>query len=116
MAESGQFTITDAAYDTAQRLCDDGWFTDKSDAGVFAAAFVIRKHFDDVDPGTLRYSGTHNNQYASVDKDGTWESLIRKLYNTDTPRLYFRNLIIWGLEFIGKHIQEEGLFQITDFI
>lgn len=54
--------------------------------------------------------------YSSFDADGSWENVIRCLYNTETPRAYFRNLIIWGLEDMGKQIQENGALQIADFL
>ncbi len=117
MAEFSQFTITDAAFDAAIRFVNEKWFDTANEAGIFAAAYTIRRHFPDVDPGTLRYSGaTHNYGYSSFDADGSWENVIRCLYNTETPRAYFRNLIIWGLEDMGKQIQENGALQIADFL
>lgn len=117
MDEFRQFTITDTAFDTATRFVEDGWFETVKDTGVFAAAYVIRCHFDDVDPGSLYYPGSsHNVSYVTYDPDGSWEELIKTLYQTDTPRAYFRNLVIWGLEYMGKRIDETGTIQITDFM
>ena len=117
MAEFSQFTITDAAFDVASRFVEEKWFETVKDTGIFAAAYVIRCHFGDVDPGELYFPGSsHNVSYATYDPDGSWEALIRTLYQTDTPRAYFRNLVIFGLEKMGKKIQESGTIQITDFL
>lgn len=117
MAEFTQFTITDTAFNVASRFVEEQWFETVKDTGIFAVAYAIRHHFNDVNPGSLRYPGSgHNFSYSTYDPDGTWEELIKILYHTDTPRLYFRNLLIWGLEDIGKIIQENGVIQITDFI
>ena len=116
MAEFSQFTITDAAYEAASRFVEEKWFDSANAAGKFAAAYAIRCHFNEIDPGEMRYPGsTHNYGYSSFDPDGSWETIIKTLYNTDTPRAYFRNLIIWGLEDMGRRIQESGVLQITDF-
>lgn len=116
MAEFSQFTITDAAYEAASRFVEEKWFDSANEAGKFAAAYAIRCHFNEIDPGEMRYPGsTHNYGYSSFDPDGSWETIIKTLYNTDTPRAYFRNLIIWGLEDMGHRIQENGVLQITDF-
>ena len=117
MSEFTQFTIPDSIYDIAESLSSEGWFDSASQAGVFALAYTIRKHFDDIDPSSLKYpGGGHNYNYNTFDPDRSWEEVISNLYNTDTPRTYFKNMMMWGLEDIGKHIQETGLFQISDFI
>jgi len=117
MAEFSQFTITDKAFEVAARFVEEKWFDSANEAGIFAASYVIRHHFQSFDPSSVRYpGGSHNYGYSSFDPDGSWETIVKNLYNTDTPRAYFRNLIIWGLEDIGKHIEETGVFQITDFI
>lgn len=117
MAEFSQFTISNAAYDAAARFVEEKWFGSLSEAGVFAAAYAIRCHFDEIDPDKLYYPNSdHNNQYMSFDPDGSWETIIKVLYNTDTPRACFRNLIIWGLEDMGRKIQESGVLEITDFL
>lgn len=117
MGEFSQFTITDAAYEAATRFVEEKWFDSANEAGKFAAAYAIRCHFNEIDPGSLYYpGGSHNYGYSSFDSDGSWETIIKTLYNTETPRAYFRNLIIWGLEDMGRKIQESGVLQITDFL
>ncbi len=117
MAEFSQFTITEKAFEVASLFVEEGWFETVKDTGVFAIAYVIRKHFDEVDPSALHYSGSsHNFSYSTYDPNGYWEELIRNLYLTDTPRAYFRNLIIWGLEYMGKEIEKNGTIQISDFV
>ena len=117
MAEFSQFTITDTAFDAATKFVDEKWFESVKDTGIFALAFVIRCHFNDVDPASLNYPGSsHNISYFTYDPDGIWEELIKSLYHTDTPRAYFRNLVIWGLEYMGQKLEESGTIQFTDFI
>ena len=117
MAEFNQFTLSNKAKEVADKLVSEKWFSSASEAGVFAAAYAIKYHFDDVEPLKLNYPNTtHNNQYVSFDPDGTWEAVLRNLYWTDTPRLCFKNLINWGLETIGDNIEETGLLQISDFV
>lgn len=117
MTEFLQFTIPDDAFEVANSLKEEEWFDSASEAGVFAAAYAIRCHFDDIDPGALSYPNSeHNYAYNTFDPDGSWEKIIRTLYDTETPRTYFRNLIIWGLEKIRDRIQECGVFRITDFL
>ncbi len=114
--EFQQFTIPDEAFDTAKQLVDGEWFANVSEAGIFAAAYAIRKHFNSIDPGSLYYPGSnHNYNYQTFDSNGDWEKIIRVLYKTDTPRAYFRNLIIWGLLDIKKQLDENGLFQLPDY-
>lgn len=120
MAEVPQFlqiTITDTAYEVASKFVEDGWFDSANEACKFAAAYAIRHHFDKIKPESLYYPrGSHNYGYSSFDPDGSWEKIIKILYNTDRPREYFRNLIIWGLEDMGQKIKESGRIQITDFL
>lgn len=117
MAEFNQFTITDEAFETANLFVEEKWFDNANEAGIFAAAYAIRNHYSDLNPTELRYSGgSHNYGYSSFDPDGSWEMIIRILYNTDTPRSVFRNLIIWGLEDMGEKIKKSGRLQITDFL
>lgn len=117
MAEFNQFTISDTAFDAATQFVEDGWFDTVSEAGIFAASYTIRKHFDDVDLSTLYYAhSSHNFSYNTFDPDGSRENIIRNLYGTDTPRAFYRNLIIWGLEDMGRQYSENGMLRITDFI
>lgn len=117
MAEFTQFTLSNKAKDVADRLVSDGWFSSANEAGIFAAAYAIKYHFNDVNPLELKYANTtHNYGYSSFDPDGSWETIMENLYKTETPRLCFKNLIIWGLEAIGDQIEKEGILQITDYI
>lgn len=117
MAEFSQFTLSDKAKAVADRLVGEKWFSSANEAGIFAAAFAVKHHFNDFDPLTLKYPNTtHNNQYISFDPDGSWEEILKNLYHTETPRLCFKNLIIWGLEAIGDEIDRVGSFVIADYI
>ncbi|TQI67887.1 hypothetical protein [Clostridium sp. KNHs216] len=102
----------------AQMFVDEGWFTIRQDAAIFAAAYVLKYHFKDFDPGSYVVPdqlGT-NYAYGNLDKGGYWENLIRNLYQTETPRLFFRNLMIYGLEEIGNDIERLGVLQIENYI
>ena len=102
----------------AQMFVDEGWFTTRKEAALFAAAYVLKYLFHEFDPASYivpDQQGT-NYAYGNLDEGGYWENLIRNLYQTETPRLFLRNLIIYGLEEIGDDIDRLGVLQVEKYI
>ncbi len=119
MAEKmADISISIKAKAVADRLVEEGFFSTRAAAAIFAAAYVLRTQFDSFDPATYTVSNGDglNNAYGSFDRDGKWEQLLVNLYQTDTPRTYLRNLMVYGLEYIGDEINRTGRIQIADFI
>lgn len=119
MAEKmADISISSKAKAVADRLVDEGYFSTRASAAIFAAAYILRNQFDSFDPSTYIVSDGDglNNAYGSFDRDGKWEQLLSNLYQTDTPRTYLRNLMVYGLEYIGDMINKTGRIQISDFI
>lgn len=112
-----QFALSDKASKTADAFKTEGWFNNASDAGVFAAAYVV-KNYPDFDP--LSYTphdgdGSKYN-YSSFDSDGTWTLFLKAKYRTTMPRTCMRNLVIFGLECFADIIAEHGVICISNFV
>ena len=117
MEDTTQFALTEKASKTAQAFKSEEWFSDASDAGVFAAAYVV-KNYPEFDPQTYIPHDSLGSKYnySSFDPDGTWLRFLRARYHTETPRTCMRNLIIYGLECISDIIDEHGVIRISDYI
>lgn len=117
MEDSTQFALSEKARDIAMKFKDEGWFNDASEAGVFAAAYVV-KNYPDFDPLTyIPHDGLGTKyNYSSFDSDGTWLNFLKARYKTETPRVCMKNLIIFGLEKISDIVTEHGMIRISDFI
>ena len=119
MAENQDIVLSATSIAVATRFVEAGYFKARSDVAIFAAAYIIRTQFRTFDPSS--YEGDpnfgSNYGYGTFDPDGKWSRLFSALYKTDTPRLYFKNLMNYGLESISKHIEKTGgTIQITDYI
>ncbi len=118
MAENQDIVFSAKANEVATRFVEAGFFKARSDAALFAAAFIIRTRFRTFDPASF-FSDTNgsNYSYGTFDPDGRWSRLLSAMYGTDKPRLFLKNLMIYGLETIGDSIERSGgTIQITDFI
>lgn len=118
MAENQDIVFSAKATEVATRFVNAGYFRARSDAALFAAAYVIRTQFKTFDPSTfISDSNGSNYGYGTFDPDGRWSRLLTAMYGTDSPRLYLKNLMIYGLESIGDNIERTGgTIQITDYI
>jgi len=98
------------------RLEAIGCFDQKITAAKFALAYAIKNHFDEFDPEgyTLPDSEGSNFNFGTLDPDGQLSTLLRALYpGTDTPYLYARALMVFGLMKLGERIDREGLQTIS---
>jgi len=115
---SNEFRLSQRASEVAERFVNEGWFKHASEAALFAASYVLRSQFDSFDPATYIVSDNNGSNYniSTFDNDGTWSNLLTCLYKTDSPRLYLRNIIVYGLELCGTIIDEAGVLRIGDFV
>ena len=118
MAENQDIVFSAKANEVASRFVDAGFFKARSDVALFAAAFILRTEFNTFDPASfISDSDGSNYSYGTFDPDGRWSRLLVALYKTDRPRLFLKNLMIYGLETIGAIIERNGgTIQITDYI
>ena len=94
MAENQDIVLSEKASVVAKKLVDAGFFKNRSDVALFAAAYVIRNQFDTFNPASFISDDSNgsNYSYGTFDPDGKWSRLLIALYKTDTPRLYLKIL------------------------
>lgn len=96
-----------------------GLFKDKADVLTFAAAYMIKNHFDDFHPSmyTLTDSGGTNYGSNTLDPERKWHILISILYdNNDIPYIYLRALMDKGLRVIQKRMLEDSSYSLLNEI
>lgn len=119
MAEKkADISLSTKSVQVAKRFVEEGYFSNNAEVAIFAAAYVLKTQFGSFDPASYVVSDGNglNNAYASFDRDGKWETLLANLYQTETPRTFLRNLMVYGLEYIGDEVEKTGRIQIADFI
>lgn len=97
----------------------DGVFVlwDADTAAKFALAYALKNHFDEFDPGSYAVSDSGGNNYniGTVDKDGQLSQLLRAIYpGIETPYIYARALMVYGLLKIGELIETGGMPNISN--
>lgn len=103
--------LTKNASAVVERLEDTGCFDQKITVAKFAMAYAIKNHFEEIEPAryTLPDSEGSNFNIGTLDPDGQVSTLLRALYpETDTPYLYARALMIYGLLKLGERLDREG--------
>ncbi|CAA7600792.1 Hypothetical protein DEACI_1445 [Acididesulfobacillus acetoxydans] len=91
-------------------------FDQKITAAKFALAYAIKNHFDEIDPEryALPDGEGSNFNFGTLDPDGQLSMLLRALYpGTNTPYLYARALMVFGLMKLDARIEREGLQTIS---
>ena len=104
------------ANDIAERLVATGKFENVVTAAKFALAYALKYHFDECDPSTYSIPDSSGSNYnvGSFDNDGKLAALLRAIYpNADTPYIYARALMVYGLMKIGERIEMEGMPSIS---
>ena len=104
------------ANDIAERLVATGKFENVVTAAKFALAYALKNHFDECDPSTYSIPDSSGSNYnvGSFDNDGKLAALLRAIYpNSDTPYIYARALMVYGLMKIGERIEREGMPSIS---
>lgn len=112
MTDLVNIRLSKEANDIAESLVATGKFENVITAAKFALAYALKNHFDEFDPGkyAVTDSGGNNYNIGTVDKDGQLSQLLRAIYpDTDTPYIYARALMVFGLLKIGELIEAEGM-------
>lgn len=108
--------LSKGATETAQKLVDTGKFADMITAAKFALGYAIKNYFDEFDPATYTMPDSDGANYniGTVDNDGKLVALITALYpDTNTPFLYIRALMVFGLSKVQEKINNEGMPMIS---
>lgn len=109
MNDLTNFRLSKAANEVADKLVATGKFDHATSAAKFAFAYAINNYYEEFDPESYSISDSDGSNYNI----GSFDDLspyIKVLYpETNTPYIYIRALIIYGLLEIGKIIDEEGI-------
>ena len=101
-------------------LFTDNMTTTFSDTGVHTveAVFVGNDALEMTTTGkqSIHIEQPESDDSGSLDNDGTWEKLITVLYETNSPRLCLRNLMIYGLELMGEDREKNGVIRLDEYI
>ena len=119
MTDIVDIAISASASAVADNILEQGYFKNKSDVLSFAAAYMIKNHFDAFDPSTYALSDTNgsNYSYSTFDADGKWSSLVRALYpGVETPNMYLRALMNQGLLLLGQRMIDDPSYSLLDEI
>lgn len=116
MTDLVNIRLSKDANDIAEALVATGKFENVITAAKFALAYALNNHFDEFNPAdyVVPDSGGNNYNIGTVDRDGQLALLLRAIYpETDTPYVYARALMIFGLLKIGELIETEGIPMIS---
>lgn len=119
MADLTTFRLSRKANEVAELLVSTGWFDFALTAAKFAMAYALKNHFDEINPATYVMPDNDGNTYnaGSLDSDGQISSMLRAIYpNCNTPYIYARNLMTFGLLKLGAKIESEGLQPISSYM
>ena len=116
MTDLVNIRLSKKANDVAESLVATGKFENVITAAKFALAYALKNHFEGFDPSeySVADSGGNNYNIGTVDKDGQLSQLLKAIYpESDTPYLYARSLMVYGLLKIGELIEKEGMPTIS---
>ncbi len=116
MADLVNVHLSKDASAVVARMEATGCFDQKITAAKFALAYAIKNHFDEIDPERYALPDSEGSNFGigTLDPDGQLSTLLRALYpGTDTPYLYARALMVFGLMKLGERIDREGLQTIS---
>lgn len=119
MADLVNMAISSEASAFADQLMEGGLFRDQSDVLNFAAAYMIKHHFDEFSPASYVLTDTRgsNHAFSAFDPDGKMAIMIRALYpDTDTPYLLLRALMDKGLLVLKEDMAQDSSLSIIDEI
>ena len=112
MNDITNFRLSKAANDVADKLVATRKFDHVTSAAKFAFAYALKNFYGKFDPSTYAVSDNDGSNY-SVGSFGDLAPYVKVLYpDTDTPYIYVRALINFGLVEIGKVIDSEGMPKI----
>jgi hypothetical protein len=107
--------LTAATSEVVNRLRETGYFDTEITVAKFALGYALKNHSDDIDPAKYKLADSNGSNFnvGSIDSDGQVASLLRALYETDTPYLFARAFMVFGLTKIGERIDAEGMNSIS---
>ena len=112
MTDLVNIRLSKEANAVAEDLVATGKFENVITAAKFALAYALKNHYDEFDPG--KYAVADSGGIGTVDKDGQLSQLLRAIYpETDTPYIYARALMVFGLLKIGERIEAEGMPMVS---
>lgn len=112
MTDLVNIRLSKEANNIAESLVETGKFENVITAAKFALAYALKNHFEEFDPGSYVVSDSDGNNYniGTVDKDGRLSQLLRAIYpGIETPYIYARALMVYGLLKIGELIETGGM-------
>lgn len=113
------FRLSSEANDIAEKLKSTGRFEDVLAVARFGLSYALYHHFDDIDPSNYRMPDQNGSNYSvgSLDGDGKIRTLILALYpGSETPYIYARSLITFGLLKIRERINLDGFQSISKLL
>ena len=115
MTDIVTFRLSARANDVAEKLVATKKFDSVLSVAKFALAYTIKNHFDSFDPKSYSVSDSAGNTYNVGSFDAQIVQAIYALYpKVDTPMMYVRSLVNYGLERIGDIIDHEGIPKIFE--
>lgn len=104
MNDITNFRLSKAANEVADKLVNTEKFDYDTSAAKFAFAYAIKNYYGEFDPASYNLPDSNGNNY-SVGSYNDLAPYIKVLYpDTDTPYIYIRALINFGLIKIGELI------------
>lgn len=116
MGDLTNIRLSKEANAVAENLAATGKFENAITAAKFALAYALKNDFDEFDPAVYQVADSEGSNYniGTIDKDGQLAQLLRALYpDTDTPYIYARALMVYGLLKLGEIIEREGMPTIS---
>ena len=102
-----------SANDVANKFMITGKFENFLSVAKFAFAYAVRNFYTKFDPASYEIPDSDGNNY-NVGSFNEIEPYIRVLYpDTNTPYIYIRALILYGLQKLGEKIEFEGMSKIS---
>lgn len=112
MNDITNFRLSETANAVADKLVETGKFEHVASAAKFAFAYAVKNFYEDFNPATYDVPDSNGSNYNV----GSFDDLVpyvKVLYpDTDTPYIYVRALIVFGLIEIGKVIDAGGMPKI----
>lgn len=103
------FRLSKEANNVADKLVATGKFEHATDAAKFAFAYAVKNFYGKLDPATYVIPDTGGSNY-SVGSFDDLAKYVKVLYpEVETPFIYVRALIVFGLIEIGKVIDKNGI-------
>lgn len=116
MTDAVNIRLSKEATEIAERLVATGKFENVVTVAKFALAYALKNHFNEFNPASFSIPDSAGSNYnvGSVDNDGTLATLLRAIYpDTETPYMYARSLMVFGLMKIGERLEAEGMPTIS---